>query len=85
MYYSVSLDKLHREHYFSVLQYLSLAPFPLLSKQRPGNLAVLMVPEPHDPDLPAAARVKRDICFSMHACECPTCTAGAVSGGNCSV
>lgn len=48
---------------------MSLAPFPRRSKLRSGDLAVLMVPEPHDPDLPAAAvGVKRDICFCVDVC-----------------
>lgn len=36
-----------------------------------GHLTVLMIPEPHDPDLPAAAQVNMDICFCVHVCVRP--------------
>lgn len=73
-YYLLWLVKLRWEYNFSVSQYvMSLAVFPPLSKHWSGDLTVLMVPEPHDPDMPAAAAagVKRDIYSFMNVCARP--------------
>lgn len=54
---------------------MSPAPSPLRSQQCKRDLTVLMAPEQHDPDLPAAAaadRVKRDICLCIYICVCPS-------------
>lgn len=85
VYYLLQLDKFHRGYHFSVLQCaMSLAPFPLLSSVQKNwlfswslnrmTLTCLLL-------LPGS----RGIFVPASMCVRPTCSAGAVSGGNSSV